>query len=388
MTSPVFRARSGVSRVSSLFVGTWLARWRQWRDRVALRGQRADYFEHLANLTEALQGRKTLLDVFGDEARRHTLGTPRGRQAQRWQDRFEHQGGDLALTWRGTFAESELALVRAGQAAGESALRHTLRALAEQARLVARIRADFFVQCAAAGVAVCVCTGMLAATAYFTVPRLASVFAAVPSTAYGPWTHALFALAQTLRRVLPVALVALTVAVAWVAWSLPCQVGRLRGWLDRRFPWNLYRHLQASSLFAVLHILIGPEVGSDTRLREALLVLLGSGGPAWRAWHIRRQLDQLEQGCVGAETFDTGLLDAPLQWLMVDVYAARGLPVALRVVRDRLREHLLVQALRQAQAMRWALLGTGVACGLGLLLWHYAVIDEMRRAMMLLFSGG
>ena len=57
-----------------------LLRLDAWR----FRPGRADYYEYLADLIEGTQGRKSLRDVFEDDARRYGVDTERGRLAGEW----------------------------------------------------------------------------------------------------------------------------------------------------------------------------------------------------------------------------------------------------------------------------------------------------------------
>ncbi|MNV75049.1 hypothetical protein D3C71_1683120 [compost metagenome] len=66
---------------------------------------------------------------------------------------------------------------------------------------------------------------------------------------------------------------------------------------------------------------------------------------------------------------------------MADMTDALGLETGLARVRQRVESRLLARVRRQAAALRWALLIASLATVLGVTLWHYAVIDELRRAL-------
>jgi phosphate/sulfate permease len=74
-------------------------------------------------------------------------------------------------------------------------------------------------------------------------------------------------------------------------------------------------------------------------------------------------------------------------WYMSDLIAARGLAQAMGSVRDRVEGRLLVSIKRQATLLRWLLLLSAVGTLIGLALWHYAVIDELRRAMTQFYAS-
>ena len=93
-----------------------------WRDGWHMRRTRADYYTYLGDLLGVLAGRRSLADVFADDARRYGPATARGRVAAIWCDRLEETGGDLARTWSHSFPAADLALIELAQHAGSHAL--------------------------------------------------------------------------------------------------------------------------------------------------------------------------------------------------------------------------------------------------------------------------
>ncbi|MCD0501901.1 general secretion pathway protein [Bordetella petrii] len=357
-----------------------LAGLAEWSDNLRFRRQRADYYDYLADLIEGLQGRKTLRDMFDDDARRYGARTVRGRLARRWSQRYQESGGDLATAWSGAVPDEELQLVGAAQYAGGNALATALRELASATRLIRQAGDILWATMAAGLAALMVALGVLCAVPTFTVPRLQQVFQAVPADYYGPLARGLYALADSLRDWLFfwVALVAGGVGLA--AWSLPMFTGPVRARLDLLFPWRLYRDFHAIRFLAILAVLLRQRGNIDTRLRQALTTQAWHAKP-WLAWHIGEMLARVEQGIVGADTFDTGLFDRVTVWFMADMMAARGVESGVAQARLRIETRTLVHVRRQALALRWAMLLGAVATVLALALWHYGVIDELRRAL-------
>jgi len=351
-----------------------------WYDSRRFQRQRADYYEYLADLINSLQGRKTLRDMFEDDALRYGPRAARGRLARRWLRAYQESGGDLAATWAGTMPDDECQLIAAAQQAGGDALPHALRGLAEAARLVQRARDTLAGTSAAGVVALAVALGLFCAVPYFTVPRLQQVFQGVPPDYYGELTRGLYALAQWLRRWLAFWAVLLA-GGAWLAsWAMPVFTGPWRARLDRLFPWRLYRDFHAIRFLAMLAVMLRQRGNIDTRLRQALAALSWHA-PPWLDWHIGAMLARVEHGIVGAETFDTGLFDRETAWFMADVIAARGVEAGVAQARLRAETRALARVRREALALRWALLLASVGAVLGLALWHYGVIDELRRAL-------
>ncbi|HEY9273095.1 hypothetical protein [Achromobacter sp.] len=348
-------------------------------DALRFRAGRADYYEYLADLVEGTQGRKNLRDVFEDDASRHGEDTVRGRLSRHWAGMYLEAGGDLGAAWADTLPSSECVLLSCVQEEGgdlSAALRDVARAV--------RLTSDAWlalVSAAAAGVAAAaVAFALLCAVPFFSVPRLQQVFQAVPAEEYGRLTRALFALAQGLRQWLALWLVLLLGLALLSLWSLPRYTGTLRSRLDRWLLWRLYRDFHAIRFLALLAVLVRQHGAADTRLRRALAVQARDAAP-WMHAHLLDMLGRIDGGQTGPEIFGTGLLDADTWWYMADMMDALGMEAGLAQVRLRVESRLLARVRQQASVLRWALLLSSVAAVLGITLWHYGVIDELRQAL-------
>jgi hypothetical protein len=67
--------------------------------------------------------------------------------------------------------------------------------------------------------------------------------------------------------------------------------------------------------------------------------------------------------------------------------SAHGLAHALVLVRQRLKGRILGAIVVRARTMRWAVLLGCLAILVGMALWHYAVIDELRRSLMFFYAS-
>ena len=76
-------------------------------DALRFRALRADYYEYLADLVEGTQGRKSLRDIFDDDAHRYGRRTVRGRLSRYWAAAYLEAGGDLGVAWSGTLPAEE-----------------------------------------------------------------------------------------------------------------------------------------------------------------------------------------------------------------------------------------------------------------------------------------
>ncbi|MDQ6212248.1 general secretion pathway protein, partial [Achromobacter insolitus] len=71
--------------------------------------------------------------------------------------------------------------------------------------------------------------------------------------------------------------------------------------------------------------------------------------------------------------------DPETWWYMADMMDALGMEAGLAQVRMRIESRLLARVRWQAFALRWSLLLTSLAAVLGITLWHYGVVDELRQ---------
>ena len=352
-------------------------------DRRLFMSARADYYEFLSALMEGAKGRHTLRDIFDRDARRYA-GTVRGRLSGAWSRNYPKAGGDLYATWFGCFPASELAIIRVAQLAGNETLVRTLGDLAHALRLSKRSRHIVWVTVWSGVLSLCVLAATVLAVPQFTVPRLAQLFGALPPEYFGTWTRALLAFAATVQAAWVPVFAALLLGAAALCWSIPNLTGAVRSLLDQVSIWKIHRCLSALRFMSVLTVVLQRQ--GATQLRTALAMLCAGASP-WMRGHLDDMLSRIDHGLVGADTFDTGLLDRELYWYLQDMAEARGLVNALVLVRDRLGGRVLAQVARQAQVLRWSLLACCVAGMLALGLWHYAVIDELRRSLMIFYAS-
>lgn len=349
-------------------------------------GRRADYYEYLAALLSGMQGARTLRDIFLHDARRHGRSSLRGRLSQAWLHGFQAAGGDLHATWAGCFSPSELALIRTAQAHGNAALAETLAALSGAQRLAEQAGRILSSTLWSSVIAMALLASMLAAVPLYTLPVLLQAFAAVPASFHGPRTQALSALAGLLQAHWPLLAVLGAGGGALLLWSIPNLGGRLRRKLDRHMPWRLYRDVQALRFLNFQAILLDGDEAGPLPLRTAL-AMQKLGASPWLAGHIDAMLARIDSGLAGPDTFDSGLMDRELFWFFSDMAMARGLRAGLRLGAERLRGHVLDTLARRAAVLRWCILLSCLGCLLALALWHYAVVDELRRSLMIFYAS-
>ncbi|UYO92371.1 general secretion pathway protein [Pollutimonas sp. M17] len=376
MMFPSLRAHGGwpLRSLLSVFDG--------WRFRSA----RADYYDYLSVLLEGMQGARTLKEIFESDARRYGGDSVRGRLSQRWLIAYQAAGGDLHATWSGSFPPAELGLIRAAQTLGNTALVRTLAELSSVLRLLRQTRSILGDTLWAGGLAVLAVFAMLLAIPGFTVPRLLQTFSSVPAAYHGRLTQELLHCAELIQSHWLFMAVLAAGSGGLILWSLSNASGPLRRKLDRHAVWRIYRYIQALRLLSLVTLLLGRGDAGAVQLKTALFLLKG-GASAWQEAQVDSMLARIDAGMAGAETFNTGLLDPEQFWFLSDMVMARGLHAGLALAAERLRSHVLETVARQALALRWILLLASLFCLLGMAAWHYAVIDELRRSLMLFHAS-
>ena len=370
-------------------LGSWLVQaWSEIRIAVAasrFKGQRADFYEYLADLIDATSGTKTLLSVFQDDAQRYTRQRPRGVLSACWAERFLMTGGDLFATWYGTLPTEDLVAIQAAQYAGSGALTQTLRQLAAVVRVTDAASREFFQTSLVGFFGLLVALASLFSIPLFTADRLAQAFSSLPAEFHGPVTRSLFQTSSWLKGAWLVVLL-LLVGLAWMtAWSLPHLVGPLRTFLDQWGIWRLYRVVHAVRFLSLLAVLLKPRGNVGARLREALLAQQ-RGTTRWLDHHLSMMLARIDAGFNGTDALDTGLSDAETWWYLTDMVNTLGLDAGLQRTRVRLEQHTVRRIAVQAIALRWLLLLSSVAIVAGVAFWHYRVIEEFRQGLVLHYA--
>lgn len=364
----------------------WLGALQHAVDCWRFAGGRADYYDYLAALLQGMQGRRTLRDIFERDARRYGAQSVRGRLSQRWIQRYQSAGGDLYATWLGCFPQDELGLIRMAQSFGNASLVKTLEELARVLQLTIRAKNIFRATLWSGAMALLLAFLMMLAVPWFTVPRLMRTFSAVPAEYYGGLTRSLLRFSELVQANWPLIAVFTVGGGLLVLWSLPNTCGPLRRGLERFALWRVYRYVAALRFLTLLSIVLGRDGSESTQLRTAL-IMQKTGASKWQASHIDAMLARVDAGLAGADTFDTGLLDRAQFWFLADMVMARGLQSGLNLAGERLRAQVLGTVAKQALALRWGLMLASLACLLGLGLWHYAVIDELRRSLMIFYAS-
>jgi type II secretory pathway component PulF len=353
---------------------------------LSFRKERADYYDYLADIMEATSGRKTLRDIFRSDAQRYGMGHRRGVLSSHWAGQHQEVGGDLFETFRGTLPVDDLILIRMAQRGGAGALEQTLRDVAGVSRLVEQARQTLIATISAGVLACLVMVATIASMPLFTAPRIRHVFGMVPPEFVGPLTRRFYAFSDFVQNQGPSLVLAAVLAAYVAAWSLPNLVGRARRTLDEWSIWRLYRDFQSLRFLASLATMVKKRGNVTTALRDALEMQMEGARP-WQRWQVEKMIARIDDGRVGSETFDTGIVDRETLWFLDDLIATRGMDAALLQVRSRIETRSVQRVAGKAAVMRWTMLLSAVGVLLAIVFWHLGVVNEMRGAMTNYYSS-
>ena len=111
-----------------------------------------------------------------------------------------------------------------------------------------------------------------------------------------------------------------------------------------------------------------------------------SGVNQWLGWHLQQMVTQIDRGSDPLDALDTGLLNAQARWCLIDVVRVRGLSEGLLVACAQIGEQLTQTMAQRAVVWRWLLLIVALGTVFAVGVWHIEVIEEMRRALTLVYG--
>lgn len=361
----------------------WL-RWQRYLDLLRFKRQRVDYFHYLAQLLHATHGQLTLRAIFALESQRYGLGTYRGRLATYWGQCYEHNGGDLVQAWGAMLSSVDQLIIQLAQLRGDNALAVAFELLAQQHQELKILRSQLSQILWPVVIAVFLLGLIFSLIPLFTVPELRSTFAVLPTELYGAKTQALFKAAEFMQSYGLVIALFGGLSLFAIALSLTWLTGPVRDTLDFIEPWASYKKFQTTYFFGLLALLLNQHV-AQLRLGQAVQQI-AQGSDRWLAWQAQKIQSRMLQGEVGARGFATGLLPRTWQWFFEDIEQSQSILPAISLIHQRLLDQFKKDLLFKAHLWRWLLLLTCVGLMLAIGGWHYVVIDEMRRALLMFYS--
>ena len=360
------------------FFASWRVKWAANQ----FAKKRDDWYEYLADMIADSAGHRSIRDIFEADARRYGPHSARGILSEHWAHGIG-DSGDLGQAALGTLPRREVAELAALQRRGQAVFADGLRDMAAIVRLSKRLQ-EILKWTLMAGVisALVLWLVVMVAIPYFSAPELRGAFPEMPTSYYGPYARTFFGLAGWIRDKGAVVWLASIGAIALLIVSFPHFDGRLRRWLDTWGPYRLYRDIQAVSVVSSVATSVKQRAGITIPIRDALDAQR-SGASRWLGARIQAMVSRLDDDGAGASIFNVGLFDRETYWYLEDLTGSLGLDLALQKTRVRLETSMLKRIEHRALIMRWVLLIFSVLSLMGILAWHYAVIFDLRNAMML-----
>lgn len=364
---------------------SFLGRLQLWLDTIRFKKNQADYFLYLSHLLQGSQGQFTVRNIFAADAQRYGQQHYRGRLSSHWLMLYENNGGDLSATWQSVLSTDAWLLIRASQARGDQAFLKALDALAIQLQIFKQLRKQIMQLLWPAILALVLFGLMWIIVPNYTVPQLMSTFSAVPESYYGLHTLRLLKWANFSQNYGFILLLLMIGFSGAIVFSLSRYQGKGRKWLDLIDPWQSYKKTYALRLLALLSLLLNNSA-TELRLSQAVQMINHSDN-VWFNYQVTQIQTRILQGEVGAKSFDINLLSSDVFWFLQDMEKSQGIAKALQLTTRRLHVLLIEQLPIKAQIWRWVLL---LSCVFALLIiagWHYVVIDELRRALLMLYAS-
>lgn len=217
------------------------------------------------------------------------------------------QTGSLSYSLQGIATPMEQTLIDATQAAGDSAMADGLLFMSTMVektdKMLVSIRKALLLPCGL----LLMFSAMLVAFSLSAVPVLAELMPPERWPASGRVLYFFSNLIASYGQWIGAGILGL---ISLFVYSLPRWTGSSRKWLDKRFPYSLYRDYSGSLLL----ISISSMMRSGISLRSALERSMRFCSP-WTRWHIRKILSNLAKPGTPhfGQAFSTGLLSVQLE---------------------------------------------------------------------------
>jgi len=345
--------------------------------------QRADWYEYLSDMNQDSDGRRTIRDILAADAARYGQRTARGILSAHWAARLE-ETGHMGQAMADTLPAREVGTLAGMQAMGQNVFVEGLRDLAGLVRLTDTLKSVLVSTLCVAMIATALMLFMLmVALPWYTAPTIRESFPDLDVSLFGAPAATFFGLCAWLRDYSVALWLVLGVAAGLFAASFAWWDTSLRRRLDAWGPYRLYRDVQAIGVISTAATAVKARAGQAVPLRAALQ-MQRLGASRWLVHRLNAIIARMEDSRAGAAIFDVGLLPRDMYWYLEDLTHSLGLDIALQKTRLRLESRLLVHVRTRAMVLRWVLLLGAVTTMLGLVVWHYAVIFDLRNATMLL----
>lgn len=351
----------------------WAAFW--------FRGERADYYQYLADLLKGTSGTLPLTSVFEADVERYG-NSSRGVLSAHWLDAFARHGGRVSDTFAGTLPAQDVLMIRVlEERDGPNVLEEGLHDLSANVLLAQQAMGIFYGALVRVGLPILVVIGMLVMIPAFTVPELRMNAAGVSPANYPPAAKQLFALSDFLSNHAVLIVLGAAMFLGTVIASLSRLRGALRPYFDKfGLVWGIYRDLQAIRLLTSLALILKKRQDESGRLDDALAQLRVGAAP----W-LGSQIDTMRQGIADnlddQDVFDVNILDRKMTFYLQDLIVSKHLDEALIYIRPRLETSMLKTMAKRATRVTVVLLVLAAVAGLYLYWLHSEASSGLQQAM-------
>lgn len=352
------------------------------------RKQRAAYYEWLAQMLESSKGGMKLLQLFENDVVRYPKD-PRGVLAGYWVEQFNSNGANLAAAWQGTLPDDEVTIVRIAEESSSGTLTTALRDISRVAKLADKIKGAVFATLAAAFFGVSIGLVMFTVFPLISTAKLQELFSFIPLDQWGPKGQAFNSHAERIRSY-GVFFVAVALAAIWyVVWTVNHLVGPTREWLDSKVVlYRIVRDIKGAMFMATMATLTRRRGNQMFTLKGSLEVFIQSARSPWLKWRVQQIVDKIDEtGGVGADAFNTNLLNPEMFYFLRDMVEARSFAEGFEETGRYVESSLLDKTLKHMTVYRWVLLMSGVALTIFVVGWQFAVINEMTEVMQTYMSS-
>lgn len=143
--------------------------------------------------------------------------------------------------------------------------------------------------------------GVLIGFAKYMAPEFSQM---LPEARWAGYSGMLLRVSQFVASWWVVVMAAIAAVVSLFFWSLPRWTGPVRGSLDHRLPYSVYRSYSAATFLIALSALLRAGIPLDGALKR-----IRANSSPWQAAHVGKMLRKMENGSDPGTAMDTGLVD-------------------------------------------------------------------------------
>ena len=352
--------------------------------------QRSDYYAYMAAILRSSGGGIKILQLFENDIQRYE-GEPRGVLCGYWHDCYSENGGNLADSLQGTVPDDEVAIIRVSQDAGGDALLYALEDVARMAKLTDKVRSESIGTLMAGLVAIILATAMLTAFPVFSINAISNAYDFLPLEFWGKHGKSLTAYSKWIESYVVYVALVLMIVLVYVYWSIGNLISPVRNWLDEHIVlYKVIRDLKGALFLTTMSTLSRKRgAGMVATLKQNLETFSDSARSPWLKWRIDQIIDGSDAtGAIGVQAFNTGFISREMFFFLEDMQKARGFAEGFQETGNYVEGKILTGIIGRMLFYRWALLIASLVVTLGMFIWQFQVIYEMRGAMSSYLATG